>query len=110
MSAPACEAIGLSVAYDSAPVLRNADVTVPAGSVWVMGDNRFASADSAYHDSRGEEAFVPESDITGKAFVVMWPVSHWNVLDEGEVPHGGLALQIGFGAGLVYAAQVVVMP
>lgn len=60
------------------------DVTVPAGSVWVMGDNRYASADSAYHYGRGEDAFVPESDITGKAFVVMWPVSHWNVLDEGE--------------------------
>ncbi len=29
---------------------------------------------------------------------------------EGEVPSGGLALQIGFGAGLVYAAQVVVLP
>ena len=29
---------------------------------------------------------------------------------EGEVPRGGLALQIGFGAGLSYAAQVVVIP
>ena len=27
-----------------------------------------------------------------------------------EIPSGGLALQIGFGAGLVYAAQVVVLP
>ena len=27
-----------------------------------------------------------------------------------EIPSGGLALQIGFGAGLVYAAQVVVIP
>jgi len=32
------------------------------------------------------------------------------MLREGEIPHGGLALQIGFGAGLVYAAQVVVLP
>jgi 3-oxoacyl-[acyl-carrier-protein] synthase-3 len=29
---------------------------------------------------------------------------------RGEVPRGGLALQIGFGAGLTYAAQVVVIP
>ena len=32
------------------------------------------------------------------------------MLREGEAPHGGLALQIGFGAGLVYAAQVIVLP
>nr|WP_284290880.1 hypothetical protein [Angustibacter aerolatus] len=29
------------------------------------------------------------------------------MLREGEAPHGGLALLIGFGAGLAYAAQVV---
>jgi 3-oxoacyl-[acyl-carrier-protein] synthase-3 len=32
------------------------------------------------------------------------------MLAEGEIPSGGLALQIGFGAGLVYAAQVIVLP
>ena len=32
------------------------------------------------------------------------------MLSEGEAPHGGLALLIGFGAGLVYAAQVVELP
>jgi 3-oxoacyl-[acyl-carrier-protein] synthase-3 len=32
------------------------------------------------------------------------------MLSSGEVPHGGLALTIGFGAGLAYAAQVVVLP
>ncbi|MFC3850175.1 metal ABC transporter ATP-binding protein [Corynebacterium hansenii] len=40
MATPACEAVGLSVAYDSAPVLRNADVAVPAGVVMgVVGPN-----------------------------------------------------------------------
>jgi len=29
---------------------------------------------------------------------------------QGEIPRGGLALQIGFGAGLSYAAQVVTIP
>ncbi|HLS02124.1 MAG TPA: 3-oxoacyl-[acyl-carrier-protein] synthase III C-terminal domain-containing protein, partial [Beutenbergiaceae bacterium] len=29
---------------------------------------------------------------------------------DGEVKSGDLALQIGFGAGLVYAAQVVTLP
>jgi 3-oxoacyl-[acyl-carrier-protein] synthase III len=38
------------------------------------------------------------------------PLATSRMLDSGEAPHGGLALQIGFGAGLVYAAQVVVLP
>ncbi|MBK8733411.1 MAG: ketoacyl-ACP synthase III [Actinomycetales bacterium] len=38
------------------------------------------------------------------------PLATERMLREGEIPHGGLALQIGFGAGLVYAAQVVVLP
>jgi 3-oxoacyl-[acyl-carrier-protein] synthase III len=38
------------------------------------------------------------------------PLATERMLRDGEAPHGGLALQIGFGAGLVYAAQVVVLP
>lgn len=38
------------------------------------------------------------------------PLATERMLREGLVPHGGLALQIGFGAGLVYAAQVVILP
>lgn len=38
------------------------------------------------------------------------PLATERMLREGEIPSGGLALQIGFGAGLVYAAQVVVIP
>ena len=38
------------------------------------------------------------------------PLATERMLREGEAPHGGLALQIGFGAGLVYAAQVIVLP
>lgn len=67
------------------------DVTVPDGKVWVMGDNRFNSADSAAHYNDyvtgGQDpsaAFVPESDITGKAVVVMWPVTRWTGLSGGE--------------------------
>lgn len=38
------------------------------------------------------------------------PIATTRMLAEKEIPSGGLALQIGFGAGLVYAAQVVVLP
>ncbi len=38
------------------------------------------------------------------------PLATERMLREGQAPHGGLALQIGFGAGLVYAAQVIVLP
>lgn len=47
---------------------------------------------------------------TGNTSAASIPLAMARMLDEGEAPHGGLALQIGFGAGLVYASQVVVMP
>ena len=59
------------------------DVTVPDGKVWVMGDNRFASADSAWHHTHGEGGFVDRSDITGRAEVIFWPASSWHVLNDG---------------------------
>jgi len=47
---------------------------------------------------------------TGNTSAASIPLATQRMLDSGEAPHGGLALQIGFGAGLVYAAQVVVLP
>lgn len=66
------------------------DVTVPAGKVWVMGDNRFASADSAWHHIHGEEAFVDIDDITGKAVVIFWPAGRWSGLGGGEASFDGV--------------------
>jgi signal peptidase I len=51
-------------------------VTVPKGDLWVMGDNRYNSADSRIH------GFVPESDVVGRAFVITWPVSRWGLLSR----------------------------
>jgi len=47
---------------------------------------------------------------TGNTSAASIPLAAQRMLDSGEAPHGGLALQIAFGAGLVYAAQVVVLP
>lgn len=53
----------------------NFDVTVPAGSVFVMGDNRSNSRDSRYHleDNSGG---VPVDNVVGKVVVIVWPLAN----------------------------------
>lgn len=51
------------------------DVTVPTEAVWVMGDNRYNSEDSRYHQDLPTRGFVPYSDIVGTAVVINWPFS-----------------------------------
>jgi signal peptidase I len=58
------------------------DVTVPKGSLWVMGDNRYNSADSRYHVNDPGKGFVPISNVVGRAFVISWPISRWSWLDN----------------------------
>ena len=55
------------------------DVTVPKGRLWVMGDNRAGSADSRAH-MQDHDGTVPQSDVIGRAFVVVWPPSDWKTL------------------------------
>ena len=58
------------------------DVTVPKGSLWVMGDNRYNSADSRYHVNDPGKGFVPINNVVGRAFVISWPVDRWSWLDN----------------------------
>lgn len=58
-------------------------VTVPSGRVWVMGDNRGDSADSRFHDDgSGRTGSVPESDIIGRAVMIVWPVDRMSWLSN----------------------------
>ena len=43
--------------------------TVPAGGLWVMGDNRTNSQDSRYFGA------IKESSVTGKAIFIYWPLT-----------------------------------
>jgi len=47
---------------------------------------------------------------TGNTSAASVPLAMHQLLKDGTVKPGGLALQIGFGAGLAFAAQVVVLP
>jgi len=47
---------------------------------------------------------------TGNTSAASIPLAMERMLGRGEIPSGGLALLIGFGAGLAYAAQVVRLP
>ncbi|WP_017793864.1 signal peptidase I [Leucobacter salsicius] len=60
------------------------DVTVPEGSVWVMGDNRYQSKDSRYNQDQPGKGFVPEDEIVGRAFVINWPLDHFTWLGTPE--------------------------
>jgi signal peptidase I len=58
------------------------DVTVPAGRLWVMGDHRAMSSDSRAHLGDPGGGTIPEDRVIGRAFVVIWPVSHWSWLSN----------------------------
>lgn len=50
------------------------EASVAPGRYWVMGDNRTQSRDSRFFGT------IPRSAIIGKAFVRIWPTSHWGGL------------------------------
>jgi signal peptidase I len=51
------------------------DAVVPAGRLWVMGDNRADSDDSRYRTTDPGGGTIPESEVVGRAFVIIWPPS-----------------------------------
>jgi signal peptidase I len=65
----------------NSPSENRFSITVPAGSLWVMGDHRDVSWDSRGHRyGYPGGGSIPESAVVGRAFIIIWPVSQWSVL------------------------------
>jgi len=117
------------------PTLRQDGQTVFRWAVWEMAKVAQQAVDAAGITAADLTAFVPHQanmriidefakqlglpesvliarDIqtTGNTSAASIPLAMHRLLDEHPEASGGLALEIGFGAGLVYGAQVVVMP
>ncbi|MBO9577816.1 MAG: signal peptidase I [Microbacteriaceae bacterium] len=81
----------LQLAQGQASAPRPFDVTVPDGSLWMMGDNRWNSKDSLGHIDDPGGGFVPVSTVVGKALVISWPMHRWRVLDNYPLTFEGVA-------------------
>ncbi|WP_238993514.1 signal peptidase I [Nocardioides caldifontis] len=66
------------------PSERTFEQEVPEGYLWVMGDNRSQSADSRFHLGDPGGGFVPEENVVGKVFSVVWPLGHAKMLNRPE--------------------------
>lgn len=66
------------------------EVTVPEDSLWVMGDNRYNSADSRYNQDGPTDGFVPFDRVVGRAILVSWPIDRWTWLDNYPLVFSGV--------------------
>ena len=64
------------------PSERTFDVHVPKGRLWVMGDNRPNSEDSRFHQDLPGGGTVPEADVVGKVWAIVWPLDHALLLHD----------------------------
>ena len=57
-------------------------VRIPAGHLWVMGDNRGNSADSCANLGDPGGGFLPTENVIGKAWLVVWPWDRVRTIDD----------------------------
>ncbi|WP_457962692.1 ketoacyl-ACP synthase III [Arthrobacter sp. D1-29] len=125
----------ISAAQDLWPTLRQDGQTVFRWAVWEMAKVAQQALDAAGIRSEDLVAFIPHQanmriidemvkklqlpetvtvarDIAdaGNTSAASIPLATHRLLQENPELSGGLALQIGFGAGLVFGAQVIVLP
>lgn len=62
------------LADGTAPSTEKFDVVVPAGRLWVMGDNRSDSADSRAHVGDPSGGTVSLDHVVGRVVTVWWPL------------------------------------
>jgi 3-oxoacyl-[acyl-carrier-protein] synthase-3 len=117
------------------PTLRQEGQTVFRWAVWEMAKVAKQALEAAGVQPEDLAAFIPHQanmriidefakqlglpdtvkiardiETTGNTSAASIPLATHRLLEENPELSGGLALQIGFGAGLVFAAQVVVLP
>ncbi|MGH3367483.1 MAG: signal peptidase I [Nocardioidaceae bacterium] len=67
------------------PSEQTFSVRVPPDRLWVMGDNRQASADSRSHLGEPGGGSIPADAVVGKVFVTVWPPGRAEFTDRPEV-------------------------
>lgn len=69
------DGVPLDESYIAEPPGYSGEWVVPAGHLFVLGDNRNSSSDSH------SWSFLPIENVLGKAVLVYWPFSDWKALN-----------------------------
>lgn len=72
------------LARRTAPSTKQFAVRVPEDAIWVMGDNRSNSEDSRFHQDQPGRGSVPEKDVVGRVWAIVWPLDRMEILDSPE--------------------------